>query len=93
MPSGEFADGSDSDVIAEQISREFIPGLRVGKLGVVIPGTTPDDAFGAISFRADRCITGCPFMVGVPAVGCPFPDIAVHVMDAPGIGGKRTNRS
>src|SRR5215471_7764995 len=58
------------------------------------PGTAANDTVVAIALRCPgRAVVGCPFVVGVQTILDPLPDVALHIVEAELVGGKRTNRS
>src|SRR5262249_42691014 len=58
------------------------------------PGTAANDTVVAIASCYPSCaVLGCPFVVGVQTIFDPFPDVAVHVVEAERVGCKRADRS
>src|SRR5262245_43228099 len=58
------------------------------------PGTAANHTILAIALRyPGRAVVGGTFVVGVPTILDPLPDIAVHIVEAELVGRKRANWS
>ena len=65
---------------------------RAEVLRIKEPGTAANDTAATVTSPPRRAVRGCTLVAVVEAILHPFPDVAVHVVEAERIGGERADR-
>src|SRR5208283_2702727 len=83
---GSFLDdAAKTDGIAAMVGRPVLAEPGTALLGPIGPGTAACYPLPGILDFASRAVGRSAFIAGVPGIRAPFPDIAVHVVQAPGV--------
>src|SRR5207237_5758377 len=79
------AGAAEADGGAAEVGVAGGPGGAAAVVGDVVPRAAADDVLPGVLADPGAAVCGGPLVAGVPAVCRPLPDVAVHVVQPPGV--------
>src|SRR5262249_29656876 len=79
------ADAAEADGVAAGFGGNVVAVSAAALFRLVIPGTTADHALLPVLVEPGAAVLRRAFVTGMPAILAPLPDVAVHVVEVPGV--------